>query len=84
MPASPLVESCENAPSVSCARQHNNSDNPDNPLHNPSPPQANESIQNTFNHFVFEAELRLFEEEGISLQVRTESSGCNLYVCPPP
>ena len=30
---------------------------------------ANESIQNTFNHFVFEAELRLFEEEGISLQL---------------
>lgn len=30
---------------------------------------ANESIQNTFNHFVFEAELRLFREEGISLQM---------------
>ena len=30
---------------------------------------ANESIQHTFNHFVFEAELRLFQEEGITLDL---------------
>jgi len=35
---------------------------------------ANESIQSTFNHFVFEAELRLFEEEGISLLAASSSS----------